>query len=74
MNTSIGPVWLIPKTESSQPHWNTATSTPNAAPAESMFMTAAIKGITRLRNRAASSRADSRTTIPMNSGSLLETT
>ena len=43
-------------------------------PAESMFITAAIKGITMLRNRAASSRADSKTTIPTNSDSLLDTT
>ena len=48
--------------------------TPNAAPAESMFMTAAIAGITRLRNTAVSSRKESSTTTPMNSGSLLEST
>ena len=58
----------------SQPNWNTAVITPNAAAAESMFMIAAVAGITRLRNTAISSRNDSSTTTPMNSGSLLEST
>ena len=44
--------------------------TPNAAPAESMFMTAAIAGITRLRKTAVSSRKDRITTTPMKSGQL----
>ena len=45
--------------------------TPNAAPADSRFITDAIAGTTRLRNTAISSRNDSSTTTPMNSGSLL---
>ena len=64
----------MPKTESSQPHWNTATTAPNAAPAERMFITAAISGTTMLRKTAASSRNESSTTTPMNSGSLFDST
>ena len=51
-----------------------AVTTPNAAPAESMFMTAAVSGIAMLRNTAISSRKLSSTTTPMNSGSLREST
>ncbi len=61
------PTW---KTDPSQPHWNTATRTPNAAPMESRFMTAAVNGMTMLRNTPASSRKESATTSPMNRGSL----
>ena len=48
--------------------------TPNEAPAESRFITAAIAGISRLRNTAVSSRKESSTTTPMNSGSFLLST
>ena len=58
----------------SQPHWNTATITPKAAPMESRFMAAAVSGMTMLRKTAASNRNDSRTTRPMNRGSLEEST
>ncbi len=51
-----------------------AVTTPNAAPAESRFMTAAVSGMTRLRNTAISSRKLSSTTTPMNSGSLADRT
>ncbi len=47
---SMGPARLTPKTEPSQPHWNTATRIPKAAPIESMFIAAEIRGMTRLRN------------------------
>ena len=36
-NDSIGPVAPTPKSESSHPHWKTATRTPNAAPIERML-------------------------------------
>ena len=39
-----------------------------------MFITAAVSGISRLLNTAISSRKLSRTTIPMNSGSLRDST
>ena len=41
---------------------------------DSRFMTAAVSGMTRLRNTTASSRNDSTTTSPMNSGSLDDST
>jgi hypothetical protein len=47
---------------------------PNAAPADRRFMTAAVSGITMLRNTAISSRKLSTTTTPMNSGSLRDRT
>ena len=39
-----------------QPHWNTATRMPKAAPIDSRFMTAAVSGMTRLRNTMARRR------------------
>ena len=39
-----------------------------------MFIIAAVSGMTRLRNTAISSRKLSSTTIPMNSGSLADST
>ena len=47
---------------------------PKAAPMERRFMAAAVSGMTMLRNTMASSRNDSTTTSPMNSGSLDEST
>ena len=41
---------------------------------ESRFMTAAVSGMTMLRNTTASSRNESTTTRPMNSGSLDDST
>ena len=43
---------------------------PNAAAADSRFITAALAGTSRLRKTIASSTNDSRTTTPMNSHSL----
>ena len=55
--------------EPASPHWKTATSMPSAAPMDSRFMTAAVSGITMLRNTVISNRNDRITTSPMNSGS-----
>jgi len=73
MNASIGP-GETPNTLLSQPRSNTAWTTPSAAPIESRFITAACSGITNERNTTSSSSAESAITIPMNSGSLLEST
>ena len=69
MNGAIGPVCSTPNTPLSQPHWNTATTTPYAAPIESRFMTAALSGTSRVRNTTISSRKLSTSTAPMKSGS-----
>ena len=74
MKASIGPVLSIPSRLAAQPHWKTAVMTPNEAPAVSRFISAAMAGISRLRNTAVSSRNESSTTTPMNSGSLLLST
>ena len=42
---------------------------PSAAPIDNRFMTAAVSGITMLRNTVMSNRNDRITTRPMNSGS-----
>ena len=70
MNGLTGPVLVTPTRLFSQPHWKTAVITPNAAAADSRFITAAVAGIARLRNTIISSRKDSTTTMPTNSGSL----
>ena len=51
-----------------QPHWNTATITPYAAPIESRFMTAALIGTATERNTIISSSTDSTITAPMKYG------
>ena len=71
---SIGPPLPMPSVSASQPHWKIATTTPNAAPAASRFMTAAVSGMTTLRNAISSSRNDSPTTAAMNSGILADST
>ena len=73
-NASIGPVLSTPMRLAPQPRWNTATTTPKPAATDSRFISAAIVGITRLRNTTVRSRNDSSTTTPMNSGSLLAST
>ena len=73
-NASTGPGLATWNTEPSQPHWNTATRTPKAAPMERMFIAAAVRGMTMLRNTMANSRKESTTTRPMNSGSLEDST
>src|SRR5262245_36753084 len=52
-----------------QPHWNTATTTPYAAPTDSRFITAALIPMARDRNAAVSSSSDNSTTAPMSNGS-----
>ena len=66
----IGPVRSMPNSSLPYPSWKTATTTPNAAAADSRFITAAVAATTRLRKTAVSSRNDSSTTTPTNSGSL----
>ena len=73
MNAWIGAPLTLKKPPS-QPHWKIATTTPSAAPIESRFMIAACNGITSERKTTSSSSAESSTTMPMNSGSLLEST
>jgi hypothetical protein len=59
----IGPVWVTPTSRSSQPHWNTATTIPNAAPAENRFMIAAVAGMARFRKTIIRRRNESATTM-----------
>ena len=73
-NASIGPVLSIPSSDAPTPSWNTRVTTPNAAAADSRFITAATAGITTLRNTAISSRKLSPITIARNSGSLRDST
>ena len=59
-HASIGPSLPTPKKLEPQPHWNTATTTPYAAPIDSRFMTTALSGTSRLRKTSMSSRNESR--------------
>src|SRR3954451_15583873 len=68
-NASIGPV-PTPSGPARKPSWKTRVTTPNAAPAASRFITAAVRGISRLRNAIISSRQPSSTITKMNNGSL----
>jgi hypothetical protein len=72
MNTgahaSIGASRPTPMRLAPQPHWKTATMTPNAAPIDSRFMMTAFRGTRRLRNTSMSSRNERRSTAPMNNG------
>ena len=69
-NDSTGPAWPKLSRRRPQPYWNTATSTPKAAPAASRFITAATAGMSRLRNASISSRNPNPRMTPMNSSSL----
>ena len=53
---------------SPQPYWNTATSTPYAAPTESRLRTIALPAITRERNEISRSRNANVSTKPNTSG------
>ena len=64
----------MPSASENQPHWKIATTTPNDAPAANRFITAAVSGMTRLRNAIISSRNDRPTTATMNSGILAAST
>jgi hypothetical protein len=46
----IGPVTWIPSSEAPQPHWNTATTTPNVAMTESTKPSVALMGTRIDRN------------------------
>ncbi len=68
-NDTIGTVLCRPSSSLPHPNWNTATTTPYAAPIDSRFMTPAVNGITTDRNAAMSKRNESPTTARMNHGS-----
>ena len=73
-NASTGPAWPRPNASVPQPHWKNAVSTPNEAAAASRFITAAVAGISRLRNATTSSRKLSPMMARMNHGSFAFTT
>ena len=63
-HASIGPSLPDADEVAPQPHWNTATITPYAAPIDSRFMITAFSGTSTLRNTTISSRNDSSSTTP----------
>ena len=69
---STGPVLSTPKSPPIQPHWNTATSTPNAAPTDTRIMSAAFRGTRIERNTAASNTKLRPITMAKNSGMTAE--
>ena len=69
-----GPAWPRPNASVPQPHWKNAVSTPNEAAEASRFITAAVAGISRLRNATTSSRKLSPMMVRMNHGSFATTT
>ncbi len=69
-HASIGPSLPTPMSPMPQPHWNTATITPYAAPTERRFMITALSGTSRLRNTSISNTNDSSSTSPTTSGSM----
>ena len=71
---SIGPARPRPNAPVPQPHWKNAVSTPNVAAAASRFITAAVAGMSRLRNATTSSRKLSPTIARMNHGIFALTT
>src|SRR3954451_8304105 len=71
---STGPACPRPNAPVPQPHWKNAVSTPNDAAAASRFITAAVAGISRLRNATASSKKLSPMMARMNHGSFAFTT
>jgi len=66
MNDTIGTVVSSPIRLAPQPHWNTATSTPYAAPMLTRLSKAALSGTSTDRNNTISSRNDSPITAAMN--------
>ena len=68
MKLSIGPFCPTPMIPAPQPHWNTATRRPYAAPIERTFMMTALSGTTSDRNTTRSSRNDNPSTTNMNIG------
>ena len=63
----------IPMSDEHQPHWNTATSTPYAAPTERPLRIAAFTATTGARHAAASSNRLSPETSAITSGNRVET-
>src|SRR5262245_22922747 len=70
-NEVVGPVTSRPTRLCAQPHWKTATSTPNAAAAESIVEHAALIAIVSERNAIVSTRHVTPTTKSRKSGNLL---
>ena len=64
---SIGPGWTLVRSLN-QPHWNSITSTPYAAPIDSRFMMTALSGTSSDRNTTISSRNDRMSTAPKKYG------
>ena len=62
---SIGPFSPMPMMLPAQPHWNTATITPYAAPTLSRFMITALSGRTNERKTTMSNRKDRISTAPI---------
>jgi len=73
-NGRIGPVEVKPSRSAPQPHWNTAVTTPSAAPRLSNDVTAPIKGTNSDRNRIVSAMNPKPTTTARKTGSALEST
>jgi hypothetical protein len=69
MNDTTGTPLSTPSRPAPTPSWNTATTTPYAAPTDSRLKTAETSGIQSDRNAAISSSTESPITTPMNSGS-----
>ena len=69
---TIGTAPLSPMTLCNQPYWKIAVSTPQEAPIESGFMTAACGGTTTVRKARIKSTKLSEITTRICSGSLLE--
>src|SRR5437016_2382429 len=67
LNDTIG-CFDTPIRDAPQPHWKTATSTPNAAAMLSRFMIAAFNGTSSDRNTAIRSRKLRAMTAPKNHG------
>ena len=64
-NGSIG-AGSTPNSESIQPHWKMATTTPYAAAIDSTFMMTALSGTSSDRKTIINNRNDSSSTTPMN--------
>ena len=66
----IGSAWSTPSRSRPQPHWNTAVTTPYAAPTLSRFIRAAFTATTGERNISRSSSIETPTTKPITSQTL----
>lgn len=68
-NDAMGTASSRPISVRPQPHWNTATTTPYAAPIDNRFNRAALRGTRMERNTIINNRNDSETMAPMNHNS-----